>query len=186
MGTIEHHPPERRASRGIVLACPGSCCCCCCCLHSLGGIIGAAMADKIGRGKSVPREASQTREDVARQDSMASASRLYWWTFLVLSFLVFAGGVPLAVVNLQPGPDRWLNAFLMVGVGVVFFFPILQLAASAIAALLLACRWPRARALRSAGLGQLARIALGVVVGVVAAIIAMGILFAVLNGGLQF
>jgi hypothetical protein len=44
---IECHPPERRR-RADVHMCHGSCCCCCCCLHTLGGIVGAVIAPKLG------------------------------------------------------------------------------------------------------------------------------------------
>jgi hypothetical protein len=49
--TIECHPPERRR-RVEARMCCGSCCCCCCCLHTLGGIIGAAIAPKLGSQSS--------------------------------------------------------------------------------------------------------------------------------------
>jgi hypothetical protein len=45
--TIECHPPERRR-RTEIRMCHGSCCCCCCCLHTVGGIVGAAVAPKRG------------------------------------------------------------------------------------------------------------------------------------------
>jgi hypothetical protein len=46
------HPPERRQGRSSVpaQAGPGCCCCCCCCLHTLGAIIGAAVAPNLGGG----------------------------------------------------------------------------------------------------------------------------------------
>jgi len=44
------HPTERRRGRTAVpvQAGPCCCCCCCCCLHSLGGIIGAAIGANLG------------------------------------------------------------------------------------------------------------------------------------------
>src|SRR5262245_37793029 len=46
---FEAHPPERkRRPQSVVVAC-GCCCCCCCCLHTLGGVIGAAVAPAFGR-----------------------------------------------------------------------------------------------------------------------------------------
>src|SRR5260370_42138891 len=45
--TIECHPPERRRRTGIRM-CHGCCCCCCCCLHTVGGILGAVIAPKLG------------------------------------------------------------------------------------------------------------------------------------------
>src|SRR5262249_33950685 len=44
------HPGERRRGCSTVPAQAGHCCCCCCCccLHSLGGLIGAAVAPNLG------------------------------------------------------------------------------------------------------------------------------------------
>lgn len=64
---IRKLPPERRR-RGTTLAAHGCCCCCCCCLHSLGGLIGAAIV------RGATPEAKRT-------------VRAYWWTFLVLVVL---------------------------------------------------------------------------------------------------
>ncbi len=43
------HPPERGPRRSSVPAQAGPCCCscCCCCLHTLGGLIGAAVASNL-------------------------------------------------------------------------------------------------------------------------------------------
>jgi hypothetical protein len=43
------HPPERRRRPAVTLY--GGCCCCCCCLHTIGSVIGAAVAPTIGRGR---------------------------------------------------------------------------------------------------------------------------------------
>ncbi len=54
------HPPERRHRRPIAPALAGGCCCCCCCcLHTLGSIIGAAVAPTMG-DRSGPRSYSPT------------------------------------------------------------------------------------------------------------------------------
>src|SRR3954447_17287436 len=77
-GRVEFHkhPPERRGGKGAKLYCGGGCCCCSCCLHSLGGLIGAALAS--------PR----------RQAGPGSANAgIYWLTLLLvtgLSVLLFA------------------------------------------------------------------------------------------------
>src|SRR5262245_16517565 len=54
--TIIAHPAERRSRRPSIPAQAGHCCCCCCCccLHSLGAVIGAAVAPNLGGG-SGPR-----------------------------------------------------------------------------------------------------------------------------------
>jgi hypothetical protein len=54
---IECHPPERRR-RTEVRICHGSCCCCCCCLHTIGGIVGAAVAPALGSRSSAWSHAS--------------------------------------------------------------------------------------------------------------------------------
>jgi hypothetical protein len=48
------HPPERGRRPSVTLY--GGCCscCCCCCLHTLGGIIGSAVAPAVG-GEAPPR-----------------------------------------------------------------------------------------------------------------------------------
>jgi hypothetical protein len=54
--TIVSHRPERRQVRPRVPALAGPCCCscCCCCLHTVGGIIGAALAPQLGRKPARP------------------------------------------------------------------------------------------------------------------------------------
>ncbi|MFO0846559.1 MAG: hypothetical protein U0797_30020 [Gemmataceae bacterium] len=42
--TLNRHPPERREARPVSLCAGCCCCCCCCCLHTLGGILGSAVA----------------------------------------------------------------------------------------------------------------------------------------------
>ena len=75
---LQAHPPERRR-RGVTLAAHGCCCCCCCCLHSLGGLIGGAVAST----KAATPEARRT-------------VRAYWWLFLASTATGVAG---LAVQN---------------------------------------------------------------------------------------
>ncbi len=45
---VAHIPERRRRGRGVTVACGGctcTCTCCsCCCLHSIGGVVGAAIA----------------------------------------------------------------------------------------------------------------------------------------------
>jgi hypothetical protein len=49
---IECHPPERRRRAEIRMCCGCTSSCCCCCLHTVGGIIGAAIAPKLGSQSS--------------------------------------------------------------------------------------------------------------------------------------
>lgn len=72
---LRKHPPERR-HRGVTLAASGCCCCCCCCcLHSLGSLIGSAVASD----KAPPTP--EARRTV----------RIYWITFL----LTVVTGIPM-------------------------------------------------------------------------------------------
>jgi hypothetical protein len=52
--TLVVHPPERGRRRAGVpaQAGPGCTCCCCCCLHSVGSLIGAAVAPNLGRQRA--------------------------------------------------------------------------------------------------------------------------------------
>lgn len=54
--TLIIHPPDKRRGHLSVPAQAGPCCCtcCCCCLHSLGGIIGAAVAPNMGSAARPP------------------------------------------------------------------------------------------------------------------------------------
>ena len=46
---IQKHTPERRRRAVTTLNC-GCSCCCCCCLHTMGSLVGAAIAPTIGHG----------------------------------------------------------------------------------------------------------------------------------------
>jgi hypothetical protein len=48
---FESHLPERRRQGSTTLYAGCCCCCCCCCLHTVGGLIGAAIAPSIGSGR---------------------------------------------------------------------------------------------------------------------------------------
>jgi hypothetical protein len=63
--TIECHPPERRRRTDIRM-CHGSCCCCCC-LHTVGGIVGAVIAPKLG-GRSTAWSHLSLIEDWDEED----------------------------------------------------------------------------------------------------------------------
>jgi hypothetical protein len=51
--SFESHQPERRRRAGTTLS-AGCCCCCCCCLHTVGGLIGAAIASASGKFEPIP------------------------------------------------------------------------------------------------------------------------------------
>jgi hypothetical protein len=52
---VRTHPPERRRSAPVTLNAGCCCCCCCCCLHTVGGLIGAAMGSSAGAPAPRPR-----------------------------------------------------------------------------------------------------------------------------------
>ena len=68
------HPPERVRRSGGVSACC-CCCCCCCCLHTIGGLVGAALG---GRNAPSPEE--------------RRTLRVYWLSFLVVIGVTLAMG----------------------------------------------------------------------------------------------
>lgn len=77
--TLIAHPPERRQRRARVPAQAGHCCsCCCCCLHSLGALIGAAVAPALGGPRPdlyLPLTDYWDEEDFDRPASLASRDR---------------------------------------------------------------------------------------------------------------
>ncbi len=89
---IQKHPPERRQRKkdGIVLY--SCCCCCCCCLHTLGGVIGAAL----GGGYTPEPDYS-----VKPPRRLPSSTFLYWMSFLIA--VLFVSG---ALVALYPSMVR--------------------------------------------------------------------------------
>lgn len=71
---IRAHPPERgRRSAGVSACC--CCSCCCCCLHTIGGVVGAALGGRHAPGVEERR-----------------TIRLYWLTFLVVVAVTFLMG----------------------------------------------------------------------------------------------
>ncbi len=83
---LEVHPPERRA-RTIVVGsgCCTCCCCCSCCVHSLGGVLGAAIGSGVSSGP--PLLEPNAPEELARAASRSRALVAYWLTFALLTLL---------------------------------------------------------------------------------------------------
>src|ERR1022692_233243 len=55
ISVVAHAPERRRHRTGVpAQAGPGCCCCCCCCLHSVGSLIGAAVAPNLGPRSRMP------------------------------------------------------------------------------------------------------------------------------------
>ena len=158
---FESHPPERRR-RTETLMC-GCCCCCCCCLHTVGGIVGSAVAPAFGKKNPLPIHYYYDEEwdiqvpDVARPG--ISAVKLFWMITLVLSII----GV---LMSCAGGGDG-----IVVGLVIIaMVFPALQLGSAffTLLTLLIAQRDDRRFQLR-----QLGKITLGLFVGTLAGIMAM-------------
>lgn len=158
---VESHPPERRQGAPVTLAC-GCCCCCCCCLHSLGSVIGSAIAPNIGSGNRLPLTEWDDDETPDIRLPGLSATRLFWRTFAVLS----VGG--LIVSALIDGGSSFV-------VGVVLYLlavPAIQLAAIFLVFLALAIS---SRADRLHQMKQAAKITLGILAGAFVGGLAMGL-----------
>jgi hypothetical protein len=138
------HPPERRRRSIIVTGC-GCCCCCCCCLHTLGGVIGAAVAGATQRGR-------------------AGAS-LYWRTVAVLLFALALG-----LGAFMRGGSEGIIVGVVIG---LLVFPGVQLAASLLAVLIAAFQPEQPFPTRSDRLRAIGWITIWTVVGALIGIAVM-------------
>jgi hypothetical protein len=168
--TIESHPPERRRRTEIHM-CHGSCCCCCCCLHTLGGIIGSAVAPGYGKNNRMPitsyyDEQPDTVDPNAPQTG-ASAVQVYWILSLV-------GAILGAWVGAMQGGEGFIIGLVILAM----VFPAVQLVMAIITAIWLGAS---SRPDRSFQLGQIGRITLGLVVGTVVGILTMVVIGVVMS-----
>lgn len=156
--------------------CHGSCCCCCCCLHTIGSVIGAAVAPAIGSGSPMPlmfyydEDTGEKVPDIRKPG--LSAVALFWW--LVAAFSALG-----CVFGLAAG--RAAEGLLVSSVIVLMVFPAIQLLA-AIVTLIVYAIWPRPDKARQ--LKQLGKITLGVVLGTIAGIgimVAIGVMISAAN-----
>jgi len=165
---IVSHEPERRRRQVLNLACGGSTCCCCCCLHSVGGLIGAAVAPAFGPGARLPiyyYYDEEIDEDVPyTMKPGISAIALYWWIFL--------GVILLAPCLLLPffAEGRGGNSLLFGLVILALVLPAVQFGVGIIVLIVLACMQ---RPDKSFQLWRLGKIMLGLVVGTIAGILSM-------------
>lgn len=160
------HPPERRRRRSTVPALAGDCACCCCtccCLHSLGAIIGAAVAPNLG-GDSKPRAPSDEPR-ITLPVSGPSAVSLFWWTLLV-----FVVG---AMVLLSIKYDNPLGGMFLI----LLILPGLQLGAAVLIAFVLALS---ARPDRSYQFRKLGKIVKGSLIGALLGILGMAAILGIL------
>lgn len=170
MTTLERHPPERRAKRGVIVACPGSCCCCCCCLHTLGGIIGASLGARKVSKASVGTPSMKPSGDPRAAEASVQATRLYWQTLAVLCGLI-------AVVEMGFGTEAGpVGLVLIVGGTLLLALPAVQVMSSAVCLLMIARGRPSRFPDKSAALKRIGSITLATIAGAILGIIAMWVL----------
>lgn len=121
-------PSERGRRRAVIAA---SCCCtCCCCVHSLGGIVGAAIATrKLRRAAPVPGLPGDDEARLKRHWALYPVS-VYWKSCgaaLALSVVVYY-----FAMNESMRPGDWGCMLQAAG---IMFLPIVQLAGGFIAIL---------------------------------------------------
>jgi tetrahydromethanopterin S-methyltransferase subunit B len=182
---IVAHPPERRRQRSGAPAQAGQCCCCCCCcLHTLGGLIGSAVAPTVGAARRSEAQRSAEAADYADdywdprrtpppgpERAGLSAVALYWLTTAALCVI----GTSIAALLAAAGDGSELVVW---GFLLLMFFPALQLiAAIPPAGYFLFTRRPD----RGFEFMQLARILIGLVVGTMIGIAIMALIGIVLR-----
>ena len=180
---FEAHPPERkRRSQSVVVAC-GCCCCCCCCLHTIGGVIGAAIAPAFGRRAYPSRYRLLVEEyEYDKASSGAghwglSAVAVYWLLLLGLSVLAVALGVLYGIKEKVPMESDLLITLICLVLGL----PVLQMVSSVGTALVMVVS-PRTD--KKEQLIQVPKMTLGMVAGTVLGILSMvglGLLFSMIK-----
>ncbi len=154
---IHQHPPERGARNVKHVFLSGACSCCCCCLHTVGGLIGAAVVGNYRADPEIPADMPVPPKD------LPSSQGLYWSSFLVT---VIAGVLIGGAFHFEQNPE----AFLESGLIMILFGPLWLLGASVIAVLQIVVRIPRSlqsgywRHLGTINLGMLAGSIIGVLV----------------------
>jgi hypothetical protein len=167
--TVVVHPPERRRPRSTIPALAGDCACCsccCCCLHSLGALIGAAVAPTWGSSDTMPRQHGDAAK-VAPSASRCSAVVVFWITLVVLLLI--------AVALLWARQGNASEAVVIIAIA----FPGLQLAAVIVTAFVLTAaggaddgyQWR-----------QLGKIFIGAIAGTLIGAAVMGVLAVFLMG----
>ena len=161
---VEKHARERQRQPVTTVCC--GCCCCCCCLHTLGSLVGAAVAPALGSGSPMPMMHYYDEDigmdvPVVRKPGL-SAVTIFWWILCFLIFIIFAIGI---VSNEGRG-----ESVMVAGIILLLVFPGLQLASALITLIVFAC-WPRYDKYHQ--IKQLGKITGGVVIGTTAGVLAM-------------
>lgn len=118
--TVRRHPPERliRAMARGEVAQAGCSCCCCCCLHSLGGLVGAALYSPSGDPPASPDKPKPTAgladdeldRPVGPPTAPPRAPSIFWSTTAALAILGFV--IP-PVIWERSGPSLGLSALIL-------------------------------------------------------------------------
>ena len=175
---IKQHLPERgerKKSYLVVYSCGSCCSCCCCCLHTLGGVIGAAVAGDYCPEDDV-HNVSDTWEGTAEpRKHLPSSQGQFWSSF----FSVIVIGAVIAS-NFEPWDDPTAPAE-SIYVLVLIFGPAWMLGASLLAALRIAIR--RDLPCRDRYWAQLGKITGGMLLGTLVGLLVMGLLAMLITGG---
>jgi hypothetical protein len=173
---VHPHPPERRRRQTVTLPC-GCCCCCCCCLHTLGGLIGAAIGSNVASRTPPPPypgylyEGEEGELIPPRRRYALSPAALYWIILAVLvniTFLLCFLGF--GTEPFDPSRLEGLGAAILI---LAIFLPAVQLVASVIA-MLVAGLTDRPNA--AARIWAVGKITLGTLIGTA---IGIGIMFVI-------
>ena len=125
---IQQHPPERGKRNDHHLVLYSGCSCCCCCLHTVGGMIGAAVV-----GNYLP-EAVESNQSKVPPKPLPSGQRMFWDSFLWATLSVLVLDVVIST-SLKHDPLSTLIIFVMFG-------PLWLLGTSTIAAMQILVRIP--------------------------------------------
>jgi hypothetical protein len=203
--TIECHPPERRRRTDIRM-CHGSCCCCCC-LHTVGGIVGAVIAPKLG-GRSTAWSHLSLIEDWDEEDfepGPAPGAKADWEaitekapTALPRPVLSSSATPTIASAGVSAVSMFWLwtlaasilgvfgaalagSGGLLIGLVILLLvFPAVQLVCAIIVGIGFACT---SRPDKWFQLKQLGKLTLGLFLGTVAGILVMVVIGVIMSRG---
>ena len=175
---IMQHPPERgerKKSYLVVYSCGCCCSCCCCCLHTLGGVIGAAVAGDYCPEADVPNVPDAWGEKTEPRKHLPGSQGLFWSSLFLVTLI---GAV--TATFFEPWDDVTAPVE-STGVLVLIFGPAWMLGASLLTALRIAIR--RDLPSRDRYWAQLGKITGGMLIGAVLGLLVMGLLAMLIAGG---
>jgi hypothetical protein len=170
------HPPERRRGIGTQGDCCCGCCCCCCCLHSLGGLVGAAVGSR-------PKGGSWGGRGVRSYWALLAAFTVLTVSLPTLAhWRQFVGGAG-GVLNPAGSFPLVLAENLKTGMFVALLsMPLIQLLCSAIMAIWVEVRQGDGVQEKSASRRTIGKITLRMFLGALAGLVIMFILFQMMKG----